>query len=148
MAKHFDVDITDTTLVATRDQASIDTEQALDGIYVLRTSLKDGEADSAGIVNAYKQLSNVERDFRHIKVDDINLRPIHHYLEARVRSHVFICMLAGYLVFHLREILSPLTFTDENKPEPTNPVAPADRSVSAKRKRPSISLCKLLSWFS
>ena len=134
MAKHFDVDITDTTLVATRDQASIDTEQALDGIYVLRTSLKDGEADSAGIVNAYKQLSNVERDFRHIKVDDINLRPIHHYLEDRVRSHVFICMLAGYLVFHLRETLSPLTFTDENKPEPTNPVAPADRSVSAKAK--------------
>ena len=134
MAKHFDIDITDTSLRVTRNEKSIEDEARLDGIYVLRTSLKDNEVDSIGVVKAYKQLSNVERDFRHIKVDDINLRPIHHYLENRVRSHVFICMLAGYLVFHLREILSPLTFTDENKPDPTNPVAPAQRSAGAKRK--------------
>ncbi len=102
MAKHFEIVITDTSLSVTRNQESIDAEAQLDGIYVLRTTLKGDEVDSIGVVSAYKALSNVERDFRHIKVDDINLRPIHHYLEARVRSHVFICMLSAYLVWHLR----------------------------------------------
>ncbi len=88
----------------------------------------------AGVVTAYKDLANVERDFRHIKVDDLSLRPIHHRLEARVRSHVFICMLAAYLVWHLRETLAPLTFTDEHSPTRDNPVAPAVRSKSASRK--------------
>ena len=83
---------------------------------------------------AYKALSHVERDFRHLKVDDIDLRPIHHRLEARVRSHVFICMLASYLVWHLREALAPLTFTDEAPPLRANPVAPAQRSAGARAK--------------
>ncbi len=134
MAKHFEIEITDTTLSITRRQASINEEAALDGIYVLHTTMGDNEVDSAGVVSAYKALSNTERDFRHIKVDDIDLRPIHHRLEARVRFHVFICMLAAYLVWHLREILAPLTFTDENLPVPQNPVAPAQRSKGASRK--------------
>jgi len=134
MAKHFEVAITDTTLAVTRKQASIDTEAALDGIYVLRTTIGADELDAAEVVGAYKELANVERDFRHIKVDDIDLRPIHHRLEARVRSHVFICMLAAYLVWHLRETLAPLTFTEEAPPKRANPVAPAVRSKDAKAK--------------
>jgi len=134
MAKHFEVVVTDTTLVVTRRQTSIDQEAALDGIYVLRTTLSDDELDAPGVVNAYKDLSHVERDFRHIKIDDIDLRPIHHRLEARVRSHVFICMLAAYLVWHLREALAPLTFTDEAPPVRDNPVAPATRSKTAANK--------------
>src|SRR5450756_2312737 len=134
MAKHFEVEITDTTLTITRRQASIETEAALDGIYVLRTTIGDDDLDAPGVVSAYKDLANVERDFRHIKVDDIDLRPIHHRLEARVRSHVFICMLAAYLVWHLREALAPLTFTDETPPSRINPVAPAERSAGARRK--------------
>ncbi len=133
-AQHFDVAITDSTLVVSRRQVAIDSEAALDGIYVLRTTLKEGEMDAAGVVGAYKDLANVERDFRHIKVDDLSLRPIHHRLEARVRSHVFICMLAAYLVWHLRETLAPLTFTDESPLTRDNPVAPAIRSTSASKK--------------
>ncbi len=134
MAKHFDVTITDSCSVGTRRQDAIDAEAALDGIYVLRTTVGDNEMDAPGVVEAYKALSNVERDFRHIKVDDIDLRPIHHYLERRVRSHVFICMLASYLVWHLRKTLAPLTFTDEAPPTRANPVAPAIASFSARRK--------------
>jgi hypothetical protein len=134
MAKHFEVAITDTTLVVTRRQTSIDAEAALDGIYVLRTTIDAHQLDAGGVVDAYKDLAHVERDFRHIKVDDLDLRPIHHRLEGRVRSHVFICMLAAYLVWHLREALAPLTFTDEEPPMRDNPVAPAVRSDSAKAK--------------
>lgn len=134
MAKHFEVVVTDTTLVVTRHQESIDTEAALDGIYVLRTTLGGDQLDASGVVDAYKDLAHVERDFRHIKIDDIDLRPIHHRLEGRVRSHVFICMLAAYLVWHLRETLAPLTFTDEEPPRRDNPVAPAERSAGARSK--------------
>jgi hypothetical protein len=134
MAKHFEVAITDSTLVVTRRQAAIDAEAALDGIYVLRTTLREDEMDAPGVVGAYKDLAHVERDFRHIKIDDLSLRPIHHRLEERVRSHVFICMLAAYLVWHLREALAPLTFTDEHPPTRVSPVAPALRSASASKK--------------
>lgn len=134
MAKHFEVVVTDTTLVVTRHQESIDAEAALDGIYVLRTTLDADQLDASGVVDAYKDLAHVERDFRHIKIDDIDLRPIHHRLEGRVRSHVFICMLAAYLVWHLRETLAPLTFTDEEPPRRDNPVAPAERSAGARSK--------------
>ena len=101
---------------------------------MLRTTIKNDDLDAPGVVDAYKALSHVERDFRHLKVDDIDLRPIHHRLEARVRSHVFICMLASYLVWHLREALAPLTFTDEAPPVRANPVAPAVRSAGARAK--------------
>jgi hypothetical protein len=122
MAKHFEVVITDSTLSVSRRQAAIDAEAALDGIYVLRTTLKDDEMNAAGVVGAYKDLSHVERDFRYLKVDDLDLRPIHHR------------MLAAYLVWHLRAALAPLTFTDENPLTRDNPVAPAQRSTSASRK--------------
>jgi len=135
MAKHFTVTITDTTLDVTRDQARIEAEAALDGIYVIRTSVPADTLDPAAAVTAYKRLAHVERDFRSLKTIDLQLRPIHHRLEDRVRAHVLICMLAGYLTWHLRTAWAPLTYTDEH-PTTTrpNPVAPARRSAAADRK--------------
>ncbi len=86
------------------------------------------------MVTAYKNLKYVERDFRHIKADDLDLRPVYHHLEERVKAHVLICMLACYLTWHLRRAWAPLTFTDENPPEPGDPVAPARRSTAAQAK--------------
>jgi hypothetical protein len=134
MAKHFTIAITDTSLAISRNQASIDAEAALDGIYVIRTSVSADILDPADVVVAYKNLSHVERDWRNIKVDDLDLRPIHHWLEDRVKAHVLICMLAQYLVWHLRHALAPLTYTDEQPPNRDNPVAPAQRSAAATRK--------------
>jgi hypothetical protein len=134
MAKHFEISVTDTTLAITRKEVSIDQESALDGIYVLRTTLSDDQLDGPGVLSAYKDLSHVERDFRHIKVDDIRPVPSTTVLVARVRSHVFICMLAAYVVWHLREALAPLTFTDESPPVRYNPVAPAIVSRGARTK--------------
>ena len=134
MAKHLDVTITDTTLAITRKSEQIKAEAALDGIYVIRTTVPAGTLDAAGVVGAYKNLAHVERDFRTIKVDDLDLRPIYHRLEDRVRAHVFIAMLAAYLTWHLRKTLAPLTFTDEHPPTRTDPVAPATRSTAAARK--------------
>ena len=137
MAKHFQLAITDASLTITRDTDKIATEQALDGIYVLRTSVPAAQLDAPGVVTAYKQLSYVERDFRHIKADDLALRPIHHRLEDRVKAHVLICMLAAYLVWHLRRALAPLTYTDTQPPSRDNPVAPAIRSATATAKPPA-----------
>jgi hypothetical protein len=100
MAKHLDVTITDTTLAITRNTTKIEAEAALDGIYVLRTSVPADQLDAAGVVLAYKNLAHVERDFRSIKVDDLDLRPVYHRLEDRVRGHVLICMLAAYLTWY------------------------------------------------
>ena len=134
MAKHFDVTITETSLTITRRTVQIEAEAALDGIYVIRTTVAANALNAAGVVGAYKNLTNVERDFRTIKVDDLDLRPIYHRLEGRVRAHVFIVMLAAYLTWHLRRTLAPLTFTDEHPPARTDPVAPAVRSTAATRK--------------
>src|SRR5713226_456142 len=134
MAKHFDVEITDTSLAITRKQDQIDAEAALDGFYVLRTSIPADHLDAPGVVTAYKNLAYLERDFRHIKADDPGLRPIYHHLEERVKAHVLICMLACYLTWHLRRAWAPLTFTDEEPPAPANPVAPARRSARAHAK--------------
>lgn len=134
MAKHLTYQITDTTLTYQRDQARIATEAALDGIYVIRTNVPAAHRDAPTTVTAYKNLTAVERDFRSIKSDDLDLRPIHHYLGDRVRAHVLICMLAAYLTWHLRRMLAPLTYTDEHPPARPNPVAPATRSASADRK--------------
>lgn len=131
VAKHFTLDITDTHLAYTRDQAHIDAAKALDGIYVIRTPLPTTELDSPGVVQAYKALSYVERDFRTIKIDDLDLRPVRHYLTRRVQAHVFITMLAAHLTWHLRRTLAPLTFTDETPPTRTNAVAPATVSPAA-----------------
>jgi len=134
MAKHLDVAITETTLAITRRSEQIQAEAALDGIYVIRTTVPEQTLDAAGVVGAYKNLAHVERDFRTIKVDDLDLRPIYHRLEDRVRAHVLIVMLAAYLTWHLRRTLAPLTFTDEHTPARTDPVAPAERSAAAARK--------------
>jgi hypothetical protein len=134
VGKHFTITITDTSLTTTRDQARIDAEAALDGIYVLRTPVPADTLDTPAVVSAYKRLSHVERDFRIVKVDDLDLRPIHHRLTDRVKAHVLICMLACYLVWHLRHAWAPLTFTDEQPPARTNPVAPARRSRHADTK--------------
>jgi hypothetical protein len=134
MAKHFEVSITDTTLTVTRNHARIAEEAALDGIYLLRTTVPAAELDTAAAIGAYKNLARVERDFRSIKAIDLDLRPIHHHLEDRVRAHVLICFLAAYLTWHLRQALAPLTFTDENPASRTDPVAPAVRSPAAQRK--------------
>ena len=132
--KHFAVTITDTTLAVERRQDQIDAEAALDGFYVLRTPVPAGELDAPAVVAAYKNLKYVERDFRHIKSDDLDLRPVFHRLEERVRAHVLICMLACYLTWHLRRAWAPLTFTDQDPPAPDNPVAPARRSAAAQAK--------------
>jgi Transposase DDE domain len=134
VGKHFPLTITDTTLTITRNQDKIDAEAALDGIYVLRTSVPAHTLEAPGMVSAYKDLAHLERDFRVIKADDLDLRPIYHRLEHRVRAHVLVCMLACYLVWHLRKAWAPLTFTDEHPPPPTNPVTPAERSEGAQAK--------------
>jgi len=132
--KHFTVTITDTSLTITRKQDQIDAEAALDGFYVLRTPVPAHEMDAAAVVTAYKNLKYVERDFRHIKSDDLDLRPVFHRLEERVKAHVLICMLACYLTWHLRRTWAPLTFTDQDPAAPDNPVAPARRSAAAQAK--------------
>jgi hypothetical protein len=132
--KHFQITITDTSVTVQRRQAQIDAEAALDGFYVLRTPVPASQLDAPGVVAAYKNLKYVERDFRHLKADDLDLRPIWHRLEERVKAHVLICMLACYLVWHLRRAWAPLTFTDENPPEPRDPIAPAQRSPRAQAK--------------
>lgn len=134
MAKHFTLTIDDGQFAFTRNQANIDTETALDGIYIIRTSIPQASMDARTVVGTYKSLANVERDFRSIKSIDLDLRPIHHWTDTRVRAHVFLCMLAAYLVFHLRKAWAPLTFTDENRPDPVDPVAPARRSSAAQLK--------------
>ena len=134
VAKHFDHRITDTSLSVERRHGQIAAEAALDGIYVLRTSVPADQLDAAGVVIGYKNLANIERDFRIIKVDDLDLRPIHHRLADRVKAHVLICMLACYLVWHLRQAWAPMTYTDEHPPDRDNPVAPAQRSAAADAK--------------
>ena len=132
--KHFEVTITDDSLSVARRQDQIDAEAALDGFYVLRTPVPAAELDAAAVVTAYRNLKYVERDFRHIKADDLDLRPVFHRLGERVKAHVLICMLARYLTWHLRRAWAPLTFTDQNPPAPGNPVPPARRSAAAQAK--------------
>jgi len=134
MGKHFHITITDTTFTYHRDTAGIDAEAELDGIYVLRTSVDAEGLDPAAVVESYKNLANVERDFRIIKTDGLDLRPIHHRLDDRVKAHVLICLLACYLIWHLRKAWAPMTFTDEHPPQRDNPVAAAQRSPQADAK--------------
>ncbi|AII06526.1 transposase (plasmid) [Rhodococcus opacus] len=134
VGKHFRLDITDTSLMVTRNRERIDAEAALDGIYTLRTTASADELGTAAVIDAYKNLSRVERDFRSLKAIDIDLRPIHHRLTDRVKGHVLICMLAAYLTWHLRRAWAPLTYTDENPPHREDPVAPAARSAAARAK--------------
>ncbi len=134
VGKHFTWEISDGGFAFRRNEEKIAAETALDGIYVIRTTMTADVADAPGVVKVYKNLKYVERDFRTIKIDDLDARPIRHYLAGRVEAHLFICMLAAYVTWHLREVFAPLTFTDENIPAPADPVAPAVRSPQAARK--------------
>jgi len=132
MRKHFQVEITDTDFTYTRDTARIAEEAALDGFYILRTSLTDLPAGD--VVRAYKNLEQAERAFGSLKGPDLQIRPIHHRLEDRVRAHVLICMLAYSLTWHLKAAWKPLLFTDEHRPVSPDPVAKAVRSSAAQQK--------------
>jgi len=137
MRKHFQIAITDMEFTYTRDTAGIAEETALDGFYILRTSLTDTALPAGDVVRAYKNLEQAETAFGSIKGPDLQIRPIHHHLENRVRAHVLICMLAYYLTWHLKAAWKPLLFTDENRPQSPDPVAKAVRSTSAQQKAQS-----------
>jgi hypothetical protein len=132
MKKHLQIEITDTTFTYARDTTGIAAEAALDGFYILRTSLTDLPAED--VVRAYKNLEQAERAFGSLKGPDLQIRPIHHHLETRVRAHVLICMLAYYLTWHLKAAWKPLLFTDEHRPVSPDPVAKAVRSPAAQQK--------------
>jgi hypothetical protein len=134
MAKHFTRTITESTLTYARNGVSIAREAALDGLYVLRTNVPRQEMDTAGVVLAYKSLSHVEQAFRHFKLSDLQVRPIYHYREARVRAHLLVCMLAYWVQREMQHALAPLLFVDEAPPARPDPVAPAPRSERALRK--------------
>jgi hypothetical protein len=131
--KHFQVEIEESAFRFARNEDRIAAEAALDGIYVLRTSVGAGELDPPQVARAYKQLKEVERAFRTLK-GPLELRPIHHRLEDRVRAHVFLCMLSYYLAWHLRQAWKPLLFDDEQPPTQPDPVAKARRSPQAEQK--------------
>ena len=132
--KHFQITITDTTFTYTRDSAGIAAEAALDGFYILRTSVTETDLPSGDVVRAYKNLEQAERAFGSLKGPDLQIRPIHHHLEDRVRAHVLISTLAYYLTWHLKAAWKPLLFTDEQRPVSPDPVAKAVRSPAAARK--------------
>jgi hypothetical protein len=133
MRKHFQLAITDSSFRFARKQEQIAAEAALDGIYVLRTSVAEDALSAPEVVRAYKQLKEVERAFRTLK-GPLELRPIHHRLEDRVKAHVFLCTLSYYLAWHLRQAWKPLLFDDEQPPLQPDPVAKARRSPQAERK--------------
>jgi hypothetical protein len=138
MAKHFTVTITDAALTFTRNAEQIAAEAALDGIYVLRTSLKAETLDASSTVKAYKQLAHAERAFRSLKTVDLEVRPIHHRRPDRVRAHVFLCMLAYYVEWHMRQALKPILFDDHDKAQ----ADAARTSIVAKAQRSNAADCK------
>ena len=144
VAKHFALQIGEGSFCYQRRHERIAAEAALDGVYVLRTSCPPEQLGAAAVVRAYKQLKMAERAFRTMK-DALEIRPIYHHLEERVRAHAFLCLLAYYLAFELRLRLAPLLFADEAPLAALDPVAPAQRSASAKAKagsaRTSQGLC-------
>ncbi|MFL4473086.1 IS1634 family transposase [Paeniglutamicibacter sp. MACA_103] len=134
MQKHFHLVIADKKFTYERNQDSIKREADLDGIYVIRTNVPQGTMDAPEAVRTYKSLANVEKIFKTLKTRDLGIRPIRHYTAERTRAHVFLCMLAAHLTWHLRTALAPLTFTDENRPVPEEPVAKVQRSAAAAHK--------------
>ncbi len=131
VAKHFELDIGDDRLSVTRKTGAIAQEAALDGIYVLRTSAPPERLSAPDVVRAYKALDGVERAFRGMKAVDLQVSPIRHHTEDRVRAHILICMLAYYVQWHLERAWAPLLFRDEARPVDPDPVAPAVRSEAA-----------------
>ncbi len=134
VAKHFRLEIADGRFHFERHQEQISAEAALDGLYVIRSCVGPDRLSSEDLVRSYKLLAGVERAFRTLKSVDLQVRPIHHRLEDRVRAHIFLCMLAYYVRWHLERAWAPLLFRDEDKPWPEDPVAPAQRSPEAERK--------------
>jgi hypothetical protein len=138
VGKHFRYEITDGSFCFERDEESIRREAALDGLYVIRTSVRSEILGAEQAVDAYKGLARVERAFRSQKTVDLEVRPIHHRRESRVRAHVFLCMLAYHVEWHMRQALAPILFDDHDpaggRAKRTSPVAPAERSDAAKRK--------------
>ncbi len=141
MAKHFEIEITDTSFTYARKNEAITAEARLDGIYVLRTSVPESVLGAEDTVRAYKDLAKVERAFRCLKTVDLHVRPIHHRLEERVRAHVFLCMLAYYVEWHMREAWAPLLFAEDDRQGASqrrrSPVKPATRSARASQKASS-----------
>jgi transposase len=139
MKKHFDLNITDDAFSFARKTAEIAAEAATDGLYVVRTNLPVETLDDADTVRSYKSLARVERAFRCIKTVDLNVRPVYHWLEDRVRAHVLLCMLAYYLEWHMRQCLAPMLFDDTSKEEAealrSSVVAKAPRSPTAVKKQ-------------
>lgn len=134
VGKHFEVAISEGALKLSRKQPEIEAEAALDGIYVLRTSVPAERLDAEAVVRSYKLLVKVERAFRSFKSIDLQVRPIHHYSDDRVRAHILLCMLAYYVRWHLEQAWAELLFKDEEPPLAEDPVAPARRSPAALRK--------------
>ena len=138
MGKHFELRIEEDAFHYQRKTANIEREQSLDGIYVIRTSVRPEALSSQQVVASYKSLSGVERAFRSLKTVDLQVRPIHHRLPNRVRAHILLCMLAYYVEWHMRQLLAPLLFDDHDKAEAESArasiVAPAQRSAAAMRK--------------
>jgi transposase len=138
MRKHFRLTIEETSFSFARDDASIAREAALDGIYVIRTSVPDVALAPDEAVQAYKRLAQVEQAFRSLKSVDLKVRPIHHRLEDRVRAHILLCMLAYYVEWHMRQALAPILFDDDDpaaaQAARRSPVAPAQRSPRAQHK--------------
>jgi hypothetical protein len=131
MAKHFELDIADGRFAYRRRTEAIAAEAALDGLYVVRTSVPAERLPTTTAVETYKSLARVERDFRVLKGDDLAVRPIFHWREDRVRAHLFLCFLAAYLRWHLEAAWAPLLYRDEAPPERVDPVAPPGRSAGA-----------------
>ena len=138
VGKHFEIQIEENALRWQRRQARIEQEQSLDGIYVIRTNVGAETLDGAEVVRSYKRLSGVERAFRSLKTVDLRVRPIHHRLPDRVRAHIFLCLLAYYVEWHMRQRLAPLLFDDHDKAaaeaQRSSVVGPARRSAAAERK--------------
>ena len=138
VAKHFITEIEEDRFTYRRDEEKIAREAALDGVYVIRTSVSEQTFSAESAVRAYKDLGKVEQAFRCLKTVDLKVRPIHHRLDRRVRAHVFLCMLAYYVEWHMRRALAPLLF-EEDDPQTAEAlrasvVAPAERSPRARRK--------------
>ena len=135
MAKHFQISIVEDQFRYQRHQAHIAAEAALDGIYVVRTSVRMESTSAEQTVRYYKELSNVERAFRSMKSVDLKVRPIHHHLADRVKAHVLLCMLAWYVEWHMRHALRPILFEDHQPATGESAresiVAPAQRSAAA-----------------
>ena len=133
VAKHFELAIGESTFSFARNRQGIDAEAALDGLYIIRTSVSAAQMDAPQCVRNYKSLANVERAFRSLKTVDLKVRPIHHRTADRVRAHIFLCMLAYYVEWHMREAWRELMFadTDQQAKAMRDPVAPAKRSKAA-----------------